>query len=77
MTFSVVNKNTGRPAAASAVVQAGIFVGAGIAPLIFGFLAERASFRIAWLFVAVGLAAAVVLIELVRRRVALPVQSPT
>lgn len=70
MTFSVVNKNTGRPAAASAVVQAGIFVGAGIAPLVFGFLAERVSFRAAWLVVAAGLAAAVGLIEAVRRRVA-------
>ncbi len=70
MTFSVVRTNPARPAAATALVQAGVFVGAGTAPLVFGLLAESVSFRVAWLFAAAGLVLAAAVIEVVRRRVA-------
>lgn len=73
LTFSVVRANPRRPAAASAVVQAGVFVGAGAAPLLFGWLAEHVSYGLAWGSVALGLvgAASLVLVvaaRLVRRR---------
>jgi len=69
MTYSVVRTNPNRPAAATAIVQAGVFVGAGIAPLAFGSIVERASFRLAWLLVSFTLLIAVFVLEVVRRRV--------
>ena len=69
MTFSVVRTNPFRPAAATAVVQAGVFIGAGIAPLAFGSVVERASYRVAWLLVGFTLLMALVVLEIVRRRV--------
>ncbi len=55
MTFSVVRANPATVAASSAVVQGGILVGAGVAPVVIGLIAERASFGAAWTFVAAAL----------------------
>jgi cyanate permease len=70
MTFSVVRANAGSVASSSAVAQAGVFVGAGAAPVAIGVLADRVSFGAAWILVAVGLALAAATIGWVAARVA-------
>lgn len=60
--MAVVQRNQNAPAAATGFTQTGVYVGAGLGPLVFGFIAEE-SFGIAWsLFTALALAAAVVML---------------
>ncbi len=67
LTFTVVEANASRPAAASAVTQAGVFVGAAVGPPLFGWLVDGPGFTTAWTVVAVCVAAgAVVLLPGVR-----------
>lgn len=58
MTYTVVNANAGTAASSSAITQAGIFMGAGVGPIVLGFVAERSSFDAVWLVVAAALALA-------------------
>ncbi len=62
MTYSVVNANTGTAAASSAVTQAGIFAGAGLGPLVLGWVVATWSFSAMWLVVAGALAVATVVV---------------
>ena len=63
MTFTVVNANIGTPAASSAITQAGVFLGAGLGPLVLGWLIENVSRTAAWITVAacLGIASIVTL----------------
>ncbi len=67
MTFAVVNANAASAAASSAITQAGIFAGAGLAPLAIGWVVDHHSFEAAWMLVAVALAAAAAITMLVGR----------
>jgi MFS family permease len=58
MTFTVVNANIGTPAASSAITQAGVFLGAGLGPLVLGWLIENVSRTAAWITVAACLGTA-------------------
>ena len=47
--FAVVKTNPGAPAAATGITQTGAPGGAAVAPLVFGLVAEAASYEAAWL----------------------------
>jgi MFS family permease len=71
MTYAVVNANTATAASSSAVTQAGIFLGAGLGPIVLGAIVDSWSFRTAWLVAAALLAiasAVVSSVALTRRR---------
>ncbi|WP_181784340.1 MFS transporter, partial [Pseudonocardia pini] len=53
LQFAVVRLNPSAPAAATAIVQVGVYAGGFVGPIGFGFLATHASFTTAW-FVAAG-----------------------
>ena len=63
MTFTVVNANIGTPAASSAITQAGVFLGAGVGPLVLGWLIDNVSRTASWTTVAacLGIASLVTL----------------
>jgi MFS family permease len=65
--FAVVSQNSGTPAAATGVVQSGMSLGAGLGPLAFGIIAERAGYDAAW-WLAAGLSAAAALTFLAGRQ---------
>ncbi len=67
MTYTVVNANPGTVAASSAIAQAGIFVGAGLGPLVLGRVADVYSFDAVWLVVTVSLALAAAIVSAVGR----------
>ncbi len=67
MTYAVVNANARTAAASSAVTQSGVFVGAGVGPLVIGAVVDRWSFDAVWVLVAVALAAATVIVAGVGR----------
>ncbi len=58
MTYAVVNANARTAASSSSVTQAGIFVGAGLGPIVLGAIVDTWSFRAAWLIAAALLAVA-------------------
>jgi MFS family permease len=64
--YAVVSQNPATPAAATGVLQSGMSLGAGVGPLVFGFIAERFSYEVAWLF-AGGLSAAAATVFLIGR----------
>lgn len=68
MTYAVVNANSGSAAASSAITQAGIFLGAGVGPVVIGRIVDAASFDVAWLVVAGALAVAAAGVAYVGRR---------
>jgi MFS family permease len=68
MTYTVVNANRGSAAASSAVTQSGVFVGAGLGPLLLASVIERWSFGGGWVVVGVGLVAATVIVTVAGRR---------
>src|SRR5829696_3633937 len=47
--FAVVKTNPGAPAAATGITQTGASGGAAVGPLVFGLVAETASYEVAWL----------------------------
>jgi MFS family permease len=49
LQFAVVRLNPSAPAAATSIVQAGVYAGGFIGPIGFGFIATHASFPAAWL----------------------------
>jgi MFS family permease len=70
MTYAVVRANRASAASASAITQAGVFVGAGGVPIILGVVIERWSFDGAWITAAVGLVIAAVVVGTVGTRAA-------
>jgi MFS family permease len=61
LQFAVVRLNPSAPAAATSIVQVGVYGGGFIGPVGFGFLAARFSFPTAWLVGAVTMLVAAVL----------------
>lgn len=70
MTYTVVNANRGSAAASSAITQAGVFVGAGLGPLLLATVIDRWSYDGGWVVVGIGLVAATVIVTAAGRRVA-------
>jgi len=66
--LAVVRANPTRPAAATGITQTGTYIGAVSGPLLFGVLAERTSFRTAWLVAVVFALVGAVAITDGRRR---------
>ncbi|MGB5533893.1 MAG: MFS transporter [Acidimicrobiia bacterium] len=67
-TFAVVKDNPHAPAAAWGIAQTGKFLGAAIGPLVFGIVADRVSFDVAFWIATAALLAAAVLIIYVRNQ---------
>jgi MFS family permease len=67
MQFAVVRLNPAAPAAASAIVQMGVYAGGFAGPIAFGFVAARTSFPAAWAMAA-GIMVAAALLVVVGRR---------
>jgi MFS family permease len=62
--FAVVKTNPGAPAAATGITQTGASGGAALGPLVFGLVAEAASYEVAWLVSgAIALAALVAILS--------------
>lgn len=55
LQFAVVRLNPAAPAAATAIVQLGVYAGGFVGPIGFGFLATHASFTAAWLVAAAAM----------------------
>jgi MFS family permease len=70
MTFSVVNANTGSAASSSAITQAGVFFGAGLSPIVLGWIVDTWSFSVAFGVVAAMLIVAAVTVMSVDRAAA-------
>ena len=66
----MVNANRGSAAASSAITQAGVFVGAGLGPLLLATVIDRWSYDGGWVVVGIGLVAATVIVTAAGRRVA-------
>ncbi len=68
MTFTVVNANASTVAASSAITQAGIFLGAGLGPVVLGWVIENTSFQTSWAVVSLALLIAASIVTIVGRR---------
>ena len=79
MTFSVVRANATSAASSSAITQAGVFLGAGVGPVVIGWVVDNWTFTEAWLVVAVFTAIAAVIVGLVgaQMRARQPSVNPT
>lgn len=66
LTFIVVRANPGAPATATGIVNTGKYVGAAAGPALVGYLAERASFSVAWWVACSVLLLAAVIVAAVR-----------
>ena len=67
-TFAIVKDNPEAPATASGITQVGKYLGAALAPPIFGFVADRVSFGAAWWFTTSAFVLAACLILYVRSK---------
>jgi predicted MFS family arabinose efflux permease len=67
MQFAVVRLNPSAPAAASSIVQLGVYAGGFAGPIAFGFVAAHSSFTTAWTVGAVTMVAAALLVVVGRR----------
>ncbi|MBW0116722.1 MFS transporter [Pseudonocardia abyssalis] len=67
LQFAVVRLNPSAPAAATSIIQVGVYGGGFLGPVGFGFLATHFSFPIAWLVGAATMVVAAVLMVLGRR----------
>jgi cyanate permease len=67
MQFAVVRLNPAAPAAATAIVQMGVYAGGFAGPIAFGFVAAHTSFSTAWGSAAATMVAAALLVVLGRR----------
>lgn len=67
LQFAVVRLNPSAPAAATSIVQVGVYGGGFVGPVGFGFLAATYSFPVAWLVGAVTMLVAAVLMVAGRR----------
>lgn len=68
MTYTVVDANRRSAASSSAIVQAGVFVGAGAGPLGIGVAVDRLGYDAAWVIVTTCLLAGTVILGLTYRR---------
>lgn len=68
MTFTVVNANAGSAAASSGITQAGIFLGAGVGPVVMGRLIDEYSFAASWTVVAGALLVAAAIVSVIGTR---------
>ena len=55
LQFAVVRLNPSAPAAATSIVQVGVYAGGFAGPIVFGWLAAHASFPVAWSVAAVAM----------------------
>jgi cyanate permease len=55
LQFAVVRLNPSAPAAATSIVQVGVYAGGCLGPIGFGFLATQASFTVAWIVSSVAM----------------------
>jgi MFS family permease len=67
LQFAVVRLHPEAPAAATSIVQVGVYGGGFVGPIAFGFIAATASFPVAWLTGAVAMLLAGVLMVVGRR----------
>ncbi|MHA6780021.1 MFS transporter [Pseudonocardia saturnea] len=67
LQFAVVRLNPSAPAAATSIVQVGVYGGGFLGPVGFGFLATHSSFPTAWLVAAATMLVAAVLMVVGRR----------
>ncbi len=72
MTFTVVNANTTTVASSSGITQTGIFVGAGLGPVMLGWVIENTSFATSWALVSVALLIAASIVTIVGLRTQRP-----
>ncbi len=77
MTFTVVNANTSTVAASSAIMQAGIFLGAGLGPILLGWTIDQYSFSTSWVGVTVLLLMAASIVTIVGLRTQRPEPATT
>lgn len=68
LTYGVVRANAGRPAGSTAITQAGVFVGAGAGPALFGWLIENRSYQAAWTVTGASLLISAALVAVVGLR---------
>jgi len=68
MTFTVVNANASTVAASSAITQAGIFLGAGLGPVVLGWVIDNTSFQASWALVSAALLIAAAIVTIVGQR---------
>ncbi len=67
MQFAVVRLNPTAPAAASSIIQMGVYAGGCVGPIAFGFAATHTSFPTAWTAAAAAMVAAALMVVLGRR----------
>ena len=67
-TFAVVKRNPSAPAAATGITQVGKLVGAALGPAAFGWIADNASYGVAWWATSGVLLCSAALILFVRNR---------
>lgn len=60
LNYAIVRSHTSAPAAATSIVQVGVYAGGAVGPLGFGFLAETLSYPAAWRVAAIASCAAAV-----------------
>lgn len=72
MTFTVVNANSATVAASSSITQAGIFLGAGLGPILLGLVIDKTSFQASWALVSVMLLLAASIVTIVGVRTQRP-----
>ncbi len=72
MTFTVVNANAATVAASSSITQAGIFLGAGLGPILLGLVIDKTSFQTSWALVSVMLLLAAAIVTIVGVRTQRP-----
>ena len=77
MTFTVVNANTTTVASSSGITQTGIFVGAGLGPVMLGWVIENTSFATSWALVSVALLIAASIVTIVGLRTQRPEPATT
>jgi MFS family permease len=67
LQFAVVRLHPAAPAAATSIVQVGVYGGGFVGPIAFGFIAAHASFPVAWLAAAAAMLLAGILMVIGRR----------
>jgi MFS family permease len=67
LQFAVVRLHPAAPAAATSIVQVGVYGGGFVGPIAFGFIAAQASFPVAWLAAAAAMLLAGILMVIGRR----------
>jgi len=66
LTFIVVRANPDAPATATGIANTGKYIGAATGPALFGYLAERASFTLAWSLACGVLLLAAIIVTVIR-----------